>query len=90
LQPPEPQRWYGAAALAATTPRPLNAPGLAVAAIGGLPWFTDARNARLVLAACCRRQEQSAYNGHFESTCYLKILAPQGEFVLWVFGLERS
>jgi hypothetical protein len=39
--------------LAATTPRPLNTPGLEVAAIGGLPWFTDASSARLVLAACC-------------------------------------
>ena len=39
--------WYGAAALAATTPRPLSTPGLEVAAIGGLPWFADARSARL-------------------------------------------
>ena len=46
-------RWYGAAALAATTPRPLNTPGLEVAAIGGLPWFTDTSSARLALAACC-------------------------------------
>ena len=44
--------WNGGAALAATTPEPLNTPGLAVAAIDGLPWFTDARSERLVLAAC--------------------------------------
>ena len=39
-------------ALASTTPLPLNSPGLEVAAIAGRPWFTDARSAWLVLAAC--------------------------------------
>jgi hypothetical protein len=35
---------YGAPAdLAATTPFPLNSPGLAVAAIAGRPWFSDAK-----------------------------------------------
>ena len=44
--------WYGAAALAASTPWPLNTPGLGVAAIVGLPWFTDANRAWFLLAAC--------------------------------------
>jgi hypothetical protein len=41
--------------LAATTPLPVNSPGFDVAAIAGVPWFTEARSALLVLAAvwCC-------------------------------------
>ena len=39
-------------ALAGTTPLPSNWPGLEVAAIAGLPWFTEASSALLVLAAC--------------------------------------
>ena len=41
---------YDGAALAATTPRPLNSAGVAVAAIEGLPRFTDSYSPRLVLA----------------------------------------
>ena len=36
----------------AMTPAPVNTPGFTVAAIAGVPWFTDANRARLVLAAC--------------------------------------
>ena len=44
---------YGAPAdLAATTPFPLNAPGLAVAAIAGRPWFADAKFCLFWLARC--------------------------------------
>ena len=44
--------WYGApASLAATTECLLNSPGFSVAAIGGLPWFTEARNSRFPRAA---------------------------------------
>ena len=38
--------------LAATTPFPLNAPGLAVAAIAGRPWFADAKFCLFWLAMC--------------------------------------
>src|SRR5437016_5900882 len=41
---PRPSLWILPASRACTTPRSLNAPGLGVAAIGGLPRFTDARN----------------------------------------------
>lgn len=40
------------ASLAGVTSRPLNSPGLAVAAIGGLPMFTEARSCGLARAAC--------------------------------------
>ena len=43
---------FTGAFLAATTPAPLNAPGLAVAAIGGFPWFSEANRERSWLAAC--------------------------------------
>src|SRR5580704_16831648 len=47
---------YGAPAdLAATTPLPLNSPGLAAAAIAGRPWFSDAKFCLFWLAMCsCR------------------------------------
>src|SRR6516164_8577839 len=37
---------------AATTPLPANSPGLAVAAIAGLPWFSEASSALFSLAVC--------------------------------------
>jgi hypothetical protein len=44
---------YGAPAdLAATTPFPLNSPGLAVAAMAGRPWFADAKFCLFWLARC--------------------------------------
>src|SRR6266851_8583156 len=47
---------YGAPAdLAATTPLPLNSPGLPVAATAGRPWFSDAKFCLSWLAMCsCR------------------------------------
>jgi hypothetical protein len=42
---------FTGAFFAATTPAPLNAPGLAVAAIGGRPWFSEANSVRSRLAA---------------------------------------
>ena len=39
------------ASFAATTPWPWNAAGVGVAAIGGLPWFIEARNCGLLRAA---------------------------------------
>ena len=46
---------FTGAFLAATTPAPLNAPGLAVAAIGGFPWFSEANRVRswLAIRSCC-------------------------------------
>ena len=41
---------YGAAALAGTTPAPLNSPGFAVAATSGFPRFTEANWLRLEAA----------------------------------------
>ena len=44
---------YGAPAdLAATTPLPLNSPGLAVAAMAGRPWLADAKFCLFWLARC--------------------------------------
>jgi len=40
----------GFSSLAATTPLPVNSPGLAVAATAGWPWFSEARRALLALA----------------------------------------
>ena len=60
-------RWFGAAALAGTTPRPLNILGLEVAAIGGLPWFTVARSARLCWrhAPVVSEQPLAGYAAHW-------------------------
>ena len=44
---------YGAPAdFAATTPLPLNSPGLSVAAIAGRPWLADAKFCLFWLAMC--------------------------------------
>jgi hypothetical protein len=59
-------RWFGAPALAGTTPRPLNT-RLEVAAIGGLPWFTEARSARLCWwhAPVVSEQRLAGYAAHW-------------------------
>src|SRR5580704_19778703 len=52
LFPPLPANELPLAPFAPTTPEPVNAPGFAVPATPGLPWFTDANCALFVLATC--------------------------------------
>jgi len=56
---------------AATTPLPANSPGFAVAAIAGLPWFSDARRALFSLAvrSCWSCEGTAATCGSCVAAC---------------------